>query len=128
MKNLIWLFLCIFMVGCISFTNPSPSIVVPDEPSFDGNNQNSGVLYQISTGGFIITQSAKDRYDALVKIYGKKFTPELIETTGVTSVYIITDEVYENFAKMIIWQKNPEVLQDIPMTEKKTSWWKFWKK
>ena len=122
----------IFMTSCISLTNPSPSIVKPQEISFDGNEQNSGVLYQITEGGFIITENAKNRYNALIKLYGNKCTPPIIENHGLTPVYIATDEAIENFAKLNLWHKNQDVLQDIPMQENSTTnkkkWWQFWKK
>lgn len=121
------LLISIILVGCTSVTNPTPDIVKPQEISFDGNAQNSGILYQITEGGFIITESARARYNALIKKYGTNCTPILTEDFGITPVYIITDEGFENFAKMVLWQKNPDVLDDIPMTTKK-KWWQFWKK
>lgn len=127
MKNIYILLISTILIGCNSITNPTPDIVKPQEISFDGNVQNSGVLYQITSGGFIITESAKERYNALIDKYGNKCTPVLQKDFGLTPVYIITDEGFENFAKMVLWQKNPDVLDDISMTSKK-HWWQFWKK
>lgn len=115
------------LTGCNNITNPTPDIVKPQEISFDGNTQNSGILYQITSGGFIITESARARYNALIKKYGDKCTPALTEDFGITPVYIITDEGFENFAKLVLWQKNPDVLDDITMNAK-PKWWQFWKK
>lgn len=133
MKNVIFLSILLFsMSGCVNLTNPTPDIVKPDEISFDGNEQNSGVLYQITQGGFIITEGAKDRYNALIKLYGAKCTPPVCENFGLTPVYIATDEAIETFAKLNLWHKNQDILKDMPMHEvskEKTfkKWYQFWK-
>ncbi len=128
MRLLYCMILALLIAGCTSVTNPTPDIVKPQEISFDGNAQNSGVLYQITSGGFIITESARIRYNALIKKYGDKCTPVLTEDFGITPVYIITDEGFENFAKLVLWQKNPDVLDNVSMSSDKKHWWQFWKK
>lgn len=120
------LLISLILSGCISFTNPSPSLVVPDQPSYDGNEQNSGVLYQISTGGYVITANARDRYNSFIEQYGSKLN--LIKDYGLTPVYIATDEAIENFAKMNLWDKNKDVLDPEDITKsKKKHWFQFWK-
>lgn len=120
------LLISLILSGCISFTNPSPSLVVPDQPSYDGNEQNSGVLYQISTGGYVITANARDRYNSFIEQYGSSLN--LTKDYGLTPVYIATDEAIENFAKMNLWDKNKDVLNPEDITKaKKKYWFQFWK-
>ena len=89
-------FILLFLWSCNSLDNE-----IFKEPSYDNNLKNSGILYQISDGGFIITESAAKRYIALVKKYGKTFVPELTQKDiSLKLVYYITDDDMENFLKL----------------------------
>lgn len=102
------------LIGC--------STVVPDPvrvsaPSWDGTNQNSGLICLTTNGTAIITPHARDRYNALALRYGTNFAPPLQFDSGVREVtcssngafagtlYEIDNEHLAKFAIMNRWRK-----------------------
>ena len=65
--------------GCGTVT---PAQVHAGAASFDGTNQNSGVLEFTADGSALITAHARDRYNALAAVYSKKFLPPLSPDEG----------------------------------------------
>ena len=69
-----------------------PSTVNSNNASFDGNEQNSGII-STTMDGFKVTTHFRDRYNALIAVYGDAkqsdgsplFTPALIKDFGLTS-------------------------------------------
>ncbi len=57
--------------------------IVDSQPSWDNNVQNSGILGTVE-GGFQITQSALDRYNALIAIYGPSSVPNAVKDYGIS--------------------------------------------
>lgn len=98
--------LCLCMVGCSSTIAPAP--VQSQQASFDGAEQNSGVLAMIP-GGAVITQRARERYNALIVRYGKEFGPPLASDHGITArsdgTYAITSEGLQKFILMNAWKR-----------------------
>lgn len=77
------LFVALGTVSCIS--NPgtvTPPPIVDTQPSWDGNEQNSGILGFIDNEGFLITKNAADRYTNLTVKYGKDRNPPLSKGQG----------------------------------------------
>lgn len=115
MKHITKLFavtVLMLVLGCTGIKHDYPSIVIPDQPSYEGNEPTSGVLYQISSGGFIISAKLKGKHDAYMKKYYKHFnlsSPDY--KTGITPVFIIDDEVMARLLKMHSWEKNPWMLE-----------------
>jgi hypothetical protein len=80
------------LIGCVCFslssciTPPDAPVVKPPivdaTPSWDGNEQNSGVLGYIDGEGWNITQNAANRYNALIEKYGATFLPPLERGQG----------------------------------------------
>lgn len=82
--------------------------------SFDSGGQNSGFLGFTNIPGAgsvgIITPHARDRYNALIALYGKKFIPPLVQDAGLAPVaaspnWTITSQALVNFATMNRWRK-----------------------
>ena len=80
-------FAYLILIGCTTVRQaPAKSAA----PSYDGNAQNSGILSETATGGYIITAHFRDRYNALVAIYGRSklgdgapiFSPALRKDDG----------------------------------------------
>ena len=61
--------------GCVSQT-VRPVDIKPKAASFDGNKQDSGLIAVTPTGA-LVTAHARDRYNALIAVYGqdKEFLP-----------------------------------------------------
>jgi hypothetical protein len=80
--------LCVFVgfstMGCVSTTVPKP--VEAHEASYDGNEQNSGVL-SVNPNGYVVTAHFRDRYLALVATYGRDFKPPIDSTLGVMDLH-----------------------------------------
>ena len=73
------LLIAVWTAGCTSAVTPKP---VPSEAaSFDGNEQNSGVLSQ-DANGYLVTQHFRDRWTSLVRTYGRDFHPALDPDSG----------------------------------------------
>lgn len=90
--------------GC--FSTVTPKRVIAKEASFDGNSQTSGEI-RFSDGSLLITTNARDRYNALIDLYGNTFTPPIKRDFGVTSgpfedqpMYWMTKAAIEKFAEM----------------------------
>ena len=97
--------------GCTQ-TKTVPDIVVPNAPSIEGNEATSGLLYQITDGGFIISKNLKQEYNVLLKKYHEKLNKTYDKERGCTPVYIITDEVMHDLLKMKTWEKNPWLIEE----------------
>lgn len=91
--------------GCTTVT---PRLVTSPTASWDGTNQNSGFIGWSSTSG-IITPHARDRYNSLIDIYGKRFAPPLSFDYGIkpttTNTFIISPEALTDFIQMNRWRK-----------------------
>jgi len=98
--------LCSF--GCASTVRPK--IAQSAQASWDGTEQNSGLIGIAPDGRRIITAHARERYSALMKDYGKFFERpvtdpnEGITPTG-TNTFLIDPQHEEYFIDAIRWEK-----------------------
>lgn len=86
----------------------APTSIRDREASWDGDQQTSGLLGFNEDGSGRITARARVRYNALVVMYGARFTPPLIEDEGVTPQgedWRIDAEHLVKFATMSRWRK-----------------------
>ena len=66
-------------IGCASWINPTADVVDTHIISYDNGVQNGGIIDiytyinsdNIEIKGFLITDNAKSRYNALIEIYGE---------------------------------------------------------
>jgi hypothetical protein len=93
--------------GCASTV--IPRTVTDSAPSWDGTNQNSGLVGFSPDGGGIITSNARERYNGLVVIYGARFVPALKADAGLWQMpdgtWHIDQQHLACFAKMNRWRK-----------------------
>lgn len=105
------LMLTVFLCSCSTVTPPAQ--VTTDTASFDGNDQNSGLVSMLNDGSAIITEHARERYNALVAVYASKFTPKLKQDDGVQpagvvqgkGLYQIDAQHLVMFVQMNQWRK-----------------------
>lgn len=72
--------LALLALGC----TVTPLTVKDKQASFDGNEQNSGVLgTNQASGGYYITEKARERYNGLTEIYGGYFIPPNKQDDGI---------------------------------------------
>lgn len=94
--------------GCTGTVTPVK--VAPNTASFDGNSQNSGVLERLPSGSYSVTAHWVDRYNAMVPVYGRTFTPPLQAMAGITpatnGTFIATSETVANFGQMNLKRKS----------------------
>ena len=99
-----------------------PNTVQANVASYDGGVQNSGLLSMTtnSTGavtGAIITPHARDRYNALIPVYGTNFFPALKFDEGITPAppnFRIDAQHLVEFMRMNRWHHqalNPQPLK-----------------
>jgi hypothetical protein len=108
----LWIIFCTAIiwlcVGCSAVSTVTPDRVESSAPSFDGNEQNSGVIASTPTG-FVVTSRFRDRYNALVATYGRDFAPALRRDAGISRIdagqYAIDKEHMVKFLTMNAWQK-----------------------
>ena len=95
----------LLICGC---TTETPHTVNSSAYSWDGTNQNSGVI------GFVgnqieVSPHWRDRYNGLGAIYSKKFVPPLAFDYGLTptiyGTYLVTPEAFKDFVDMNRWRK-----------------------
>lgn len=99
----------VLLTGC--FGTVKPVKVMPDQASFDGTNQNSGVIsYDKINRIGVVTAGWRLRYNFLVQDYGKKFTPWLVDDYGLITrpdgTCYATAEALVNMGKMELWKRN----------------------
>jgi len=98
----------VLFAGCTSTVAPRP--VISYQASWDGTNQNSGFLGFVGASG-IITEHARDRYNGLIDIYGKKFVPPIGHDYGIlpyypAGTYSISPQALTYFSQMNRWRKS----------------------
>jgi hypothetical protein len=104
-----WLLLfCVFSVGCTTTVTPVP--IKDSAYSWDGNAYNSGILGFQPDGSALITTHARDRYNALINVYGKNFTPPLKKDDGcqeqdAAPCFYMSKEALVHFMTMNRWSK-----------------------
>lgn len=90
--------------GCT--TTPEP--VRSEMASFDGSEQNSGVI-SVDDRGAIVTAHFRDRYNGLIAIYGKAYKPALKKDAGLLklsdSTWLIDRQHLVKMIEMNTWRK-----------------------
>lgn len=98
-----WLFL---LFGCVTTTVPAP--VEARQASFDGNDQNSGIILSTATG-FVVTGHFRERYNALIATYGGDFKPPLEPDAGIAPIgddrWLISKQRMIDFLEMNAWRR-----------------------
>jgi hypothetical protein len=94
--------------GCISTVAPRP--LQSTAASFDGDQANSGFIGFGPDGAAYITSHARDRYNGLIALYGRRFVPALQPDAGVrpgqtNGTWRIDAEHLADFARMNRWRK-----------------------
>lgn len=87
-----------------------PKAPASTQASWDGTNQNSGLIGFAADGSGVITAHARDRYNALAYMYGYYFRPPVHADDGVTPtatnhVFFIDPQHLAYFATMNRWLK-----------------------
>lgn len=114
MKYLIFILISVGLLSCASnkqtyskeveqkIEKPINKIIQDSEPSFDNNEQNSGIIDFIPEKGWIITQNAANRYNILIKKYGQELSPPISENFGLSkgddNFFILNQQGMINFA------------------------------
>ena len=92
--------------GCANTV--APERVNATAPSFDGNEQTSGVI-SINPNGAVVTDHFRFRYNALVSTYGKDFTPPLKADAGIIVItkgrWLIDRQHLAQFLEMNAWHR-----------------------
>lgn len=77
------------------------------QASFDQGEQNSGIL-DFQLGRLHITENAELRYEGLVGVYGKKFTPPIKVSDGLVQLpdgtWLMDKQHVEYFSTMTLWK------------------------
>lgn len=98
--------IALVVVGCSSTITPTQ--VSSEQASFDGTEQNSGIVSAVD-GGYVITERARARYNELVAAYGSVWSPAIGADYGVTPYsdgrYYITNEAASKFRTMNLLKK-----------------------
>lgn len=98
---------CLLLQACVSPTVPA-ALPAAAAPSFDGAEQNSGVLSS-TAAGFLITPHLRDRYNALVARYGGDFAPPLRQDAGLErqgpGTWEMSKQAMVNFLEMNAWRR-----------------------
>lgn len=106
--KLLALILCLALAGCTSTVTPDR--VTSSVASFDGNEQNSGIISG-NANGYVVTAHFRDRYNALVATYGRDFSPPIEPDAGIVeiesrkSLYLIDRQHLAQFLEMNAWHR-----------------------
>lgn len=98
-----WLVLPFVISGCGTVV---PTTVPSASASFDGNDQNSGIV-AARPDGFAVTPHFRDRYNALIARYGRDFAVPLRVDGGLThnGQWIIDRQHLAKFLEMSAWSR-----------------------
>lgn len=87
----------------------TPRIVEAGGPSLDGGEPTSGVLQVLSNRCYLVTPLFKERYGALVKLYGNKLLPPMTEPRWITptgtNTFVITSDGLAAFAELDFYSR-----------------------
>lgn len=109
---LLSVFLLVSLTACRTISGVYiPETVSSSTASFDQGQQTSGILEELPDGsGYVVTPHFVERYDALVALYGKRFTPELKKGEGLRVLeggkIGIDNERMVKFLVMNKWRKS----------------------
>jgi hypothetical protein len=94
------------LAGCSTVV---PKTIDANVASFDGNEQNSGIL-RSTPAGYVITPHFRDRYNALIDVYGDDFLVHLKRDEGITPLspteLLIDRQHLDKFLEMLAWQRS----------------------
>jgi hypothetical protein len=94
----------VMTTGCTVVPKP----VAAAQASYgDDGQQNSGFV-RFAPGGAVIDAGARDRYNALIRLYGREWLPPIKSDHGVTPSgehYFITNDALQKFIVMSDWKK-----------------------
>ena len=120
MKKAQSVLLVIFVMTVIGCNTVTPSRLKDNEPSFEGNQQNSGFIGFDAEGYGLISEHAKDRYNCLAALYGNYFIPTLkpddgiqwTPATGGQLAFRIDKEHLVKFATMNRWYREGKPVKE----------------
>lgn len=105
----------LFASGCAPTVRPlAPQAKTA---SFDGGQNNSGLIAIDLAHNGILTPHARDRYNGLVSRYGERFSPVVHQDEGIsptlTNTFLLDAQHLAYFAAMQRW-KRQDALQSLP--------------
>lgn len=93
------------LVGCTSTV--TPDIVVAAQASNSGNQRNSGLLDR-TLAGWVVDESFRARYNALIDDYGDNFIVPLKHDAGLLprgdGTWLMDFQHFDQMAKMNTWR------------------------
>lgn len=114
--------LAIILLAFSSCAHITPVTDVPGQPSFDGNNQNSGIIQKLveispdgdeESMGYEITENARERYNKYIENYGDKLTPPIAKDFGITPYllghYKLTMEAADKWYEMVLLSQREKI-------------------
>jgi hypothetical protein len=76
--------LFVFALALTACGTVAPVVNEPKAASWDGSEQNSGLISDVGSA-MTVTPHWRDRYNALIAIYGTQFKPALTADEGITA-------------------------------------------
>lgn len=107
------LLLTVLAINAVVSCTIRPAIVRARLPSYDGTNLNSGVKAQQGPGQpLLISNNARNRYNALVRLYGTRFLVPLHEDAGLVpgpaeGEWLMSPQAFVDWATMAHWHRSP---------------------
>lgn len=98
--------LIVLLSLCFVSCTVTPPQVHSQTVAYEGNIQTAGFLGFSEDGSGIITGKARDRYNALVRLYGAYFVPPLVQDDGLSQswpFWLIEKESLVRFQTMARW-------------------------
>lgn len=99
---------CVLSVSCahpiVRKTNESHIV------SYDGNVRSGGILRADPSGGRVVTDAFRNRYNELASMYGDQFEPDLKPNDGMSALgpneWLIDKEHYIKALQMSQWKRD----------------------
>jgi hypothetical protein len=122
MKVFGWLAICVGATAALGLLLLTGCTITPvkvhsSEASYDGPYRDSGAISSNKDGSGLISDQAKNRYNALVRSYGNRFTVPLHENDGLSAEPVVIDgrrawtidpEHFVKFQSMNRWRKQDQ--------------------
>jgi hypothetical protein len=108
--KLLFLALCLLLTGCANTVRPT--VVYSSQASWDGSDQNSGIISETADHHGVVTPHFRDRYNRMIAVYGNRYDPPLrpddgVQSTG-TNTFLIDAQHFAYFFEMNKWRKSPQ--------------------
>lgn len=104
----LWLGVVLGALCALPACTVAPKPVAAQAASFGDNGERNSGFVAFFEGGALIDAGARDRYNALIKLYGREWSPAISRDHGIErrgDLYFISNGALQKFVVMSDWKR-----------------------